>query len=238
MKDIKLFMIWNSKIVRYMLALPVIIGIAIVLSSVKAGAQKLTVYPGQIVDMSIEPIPGANYVWDIYCDASVNFAETSGNCSGNEYVFANGNNHAHVQVIFNTPGNYFIKIEVWDAVLCTNNMKFTQIEVLDALPTALLKLDPEEICISEPSLLTVSLSGEPLWGFTLEAVDIDGNKDLFYYTDIDADNNPFTITLSPEKTTWYRVIEITDKNGIQSDPSNTVILTVHPLPQNSRIYVK
>jgi hypothetical protein len=231
-------MIWYRKIVLLMMLILIAIGVPALLSLADATAQKITVYPGQIVDMSIEPIPGATYVWDIYCDATVNFASTSGNCSGSEYVFVDGNDKAHVQIFFNTPGEYFVKIEVWDPVLCTNNMKFAQIEVLDELPTALLKLDPEEICISEPSLLTVTLTGEPLWGFTLQAVDSDGNTDLFYYTDIDADKNPFTISVSPEKTTWYRVIEITDKNGIQSDPSNTVTLTVHPLPQNSRIYLK
>lgn len=226
---------WSRKIVHLLLLaiLPVVLSVAY------AAGQVTAIYPGQIVDFSIETQPaGSEYRWEIYCGAgmTVNFAQVPGTCSDGEVVSGQGTEAA--QLRFNTPGDYIIKIEVWDPVECTNNMKFYRIEVEESLPTAELDLDPEEICVNEPSVLTVTLTGEPLWGFTLQATDEDGNVDLFYYTDIDAGDNPFEITVSPEKTTWYTVIEVTDKYGKQIEPSNSVTLTVSPIPRSSRIYLK
>jgi hypothetical protein len=211
----------------------------VVLSVAFAAGQVTAIYPGQIVDFSIETQPaGSTYNWEIYCgaDMTANFAQVPGTCSDGEVV--SGQDTDAAQLRFNTPGEYIVKIEVWDPVACTNNMKFYLVVVEEALPTAELELDPEEICVNEPSVLTITLTGEPLWGFTLQATDEDGNIDLFYFEDIGAGDNPVEFTVTPLKTTWYTVIEVTDKNGVQQDPSNSVQLTVHPLPENSRIYLK
>lgn len=232
-------MTWFRKIVHLWLLVPIAIGMTVILSVADATGQVTAIYPNQIVDFSIEQQPaGSTYNWEIYCGAQmgVNMAQVAGTCGDATVVSGQGTEAA--QIRFSQPGEYLIKIEVWDPVSCTNNMKFYRIEVEESLPTAELDLDPDEICVNEPSVLMVTLTGEPLWGFTLQATDEDGNVDLFYYTDIDADENPFEITVSPQKTTWYTVIEVTDKNGTQLDPSNMVKLTVHPLPENSRIYLK
>lgn len=211
--------------------LPVVFSVAF------AAGQVTAIYPGQIVDFSIETQPeGSTYNWEIYCDLTVNFAQIPGNCADGEVV--DGQNTEHARIRFTQPGEYIVKIEVVDPVDCTNNMKFYLVVVEEALPTAELELDPDEICVNEPSVLTVTLTGEPLWNFTIQAVDEDGNIDLFYFDDIDSSQNPMEFTVSPEKTTWYTVIEVTDKNGTQLDPSESVKLTVHPLPENSRIYLK
>lgn len=232
-------MTWFRKIVHLALLLPISIGMMVMISAASAAGQVITIYPNQIVDFSVEQEPaGSTYKWEIYCesDFGVNMAQTAGTCPDGEVVSGQGTKDA--QIRFSKPGVYLVKIEVWDAVDCTNNMEFYRVEVEESLPEAELALDPDEICVNEPSTLTVTLTGEPLWGFTLQATDIDGNVDLFYYTDIDASENPYDIIVTPEKTTWYKVIEVTDNNGVQKDPSNEVKLTVHPLPVNSPIYIK
>ena len=228
---------WFRKIVHLLLLQTALAGLLTILFVPEASGQVTAIYPNQIIDFSIEKQPdGSTYKWEIYCDLTVNFAQVTGDCADGEVVSGQGTEHA--QIRFRQPGEYMVKIEVWDPVTCTNNMKFFLIIVEEALPTAELEIDPEEICVNEPSVLTVTFTGEPLWGFTLQAVDEDGNTDLFYFEDIGDDQNPFEFTVSPEKTTWYTVIEVTDQNGVQQDPSNTVQLTVHPLPVNTRIYLK
>jgi hypothetical protein len=230
-------MSWSKKIVHLILLQTVLTGLLTVLSVAFAAGQVTAIYPGQIVDFSIEQQPaGSEYKWEIYCDLTVNFAQVAGNCTDGEVV--DGQNSDQAQIRFSKPGEYMVKIEVWDPVACTNNMKFYLVIVEEALPTAELEIDPDEICVNEPSVLTITLTGEPLWGFTLQAVDEDGSIDLFYFENIGADDNPVEFTVSPLKTTMYTVIEVTDKNGVQMDPSGSVQLTVHPLPENSRIYVK
>ncbi len=232
-------MSWSKKIVHLILLQTVLTGLLTVLSVAFAAGQVSAIYTHQIVDFSIETQPeGSTYNWEIYCGTgmSENFAQVPGTCSNGEVV--SGQNTNRAQLRFTKAGEYIVKIEVWDPVTCTNNMKFYLVEVEEALPTAELELFPDEICVNEPSVLTISLTGVPLWGFTLQATDEDGNIDLFYFEDIGANDNPVEFTVTPLKTTWYTVIEITDSYGVQKDPSESVQLTVHPLPQNSKIYVK
>lgn len=228
---------WIRKILHLLLLaiLPAVLPVA------SAMAQVSIIYPGQKVDLSIETQPvGSTYKWEIYCDSTVDFAKTPGNCNNNEAGFVGGiNNQASVQAIFNKPGRYIVKIEVWDPVMCTNNLEIMLLEVKESLPTAELSIIPEEICISEPSVLTVTLTGKPLWGFVIEAYDKDGKlTDRLEFNNIDTGQNPFDIVVSPIETTWYRVVKVTDLYGVQNNPSEAVKLTVHPLPANSKIYLK
>lgn len=198
------------------------------------------IYPGQKVDLSIITQPKSTFKWEVYCDSTVNFATTPGNCTNGEADFVNGiDNLADVQVVFHKPGIYFVKAEVWDSVKCTNNLKLIRLVVDESLPTGTLDLVPNDICINEPSVLTVTLTGTPLWGFVIEATNEKGEvTDRLEYNNIDTGQNPFDIIVSPTETTYYRVVQVTDMYGIQTNPSESVKLTVHPLPTNSRIYLK
>ena len=230
-------MINIRKIVHLVLPMAILTVLSMLLPVTSATGQVITVYTGEIKEFAIAPQPeGSTYKWEIYCDLTLNFAQTPGDCSDGEVV--SGQNSETARIRFSKAGQYIVKIEVWDPVACTNNMKFYMVEVLEALPTANLDLSDNEICVNEPSVITITLTGEPVWKFTLQARDEDGNIDLFHFNDIGADENPYEFTVSPQKTTWYTVIEVTDKNGTQIDPSNTVQLRVHPLPVNTRIYLK
>ena len=226
---------WSRKIVHLLLLaiLPVVLSVAY------AAGQVTAIYPGQKFDLSIEPQPaGSTYQWSVYCDMTVDFAKTPPNCPGGEYQFTGDNDSdADVEISFNTPGEYMIKIEVWDAVSCTNNMKFIRIDVLEDLPTAVLEVHPDSICIGEWADLEVTFTGTEPWSFKLQIEDINGVRDTVY-TDIMAVDNPLTIPVGPRTTTTYTVIEVTDKYGKQIEPSNSVTLTVSPIPRSSRIYLK
>lgn len=229
--------------------LPISIGMMVLISAASAAGQVITIYPNQIVDFSVEQEPaGSTYKWEIYCesDFGVNMAQTAGTCPDGEVVSGQGTKDA--QIRFTKPGVYLVKIEVWDPVDCTNNMEFYRVEVEESLPTALLDLAPNEICITvdptkpEFALIGISFTGTQPWKFTLEAgtYDEDGNFVVWDRTEYDnVTTNPMEITVSPTVTTIYRVVDLYDNNGgPQPEPSNSVTLTVHPLPTNSPIYIK
>jgi len=236
------------KIRFILLLLPVLTGLLAVLTVTSVTAQVTTVYPGETIDLAIEEEPaGSTYKWDVYCDLTVNFAQVDGACPAGTYSFTGGiDNQAAVQLVFNTPGEYMIKIEVWDPVMCTNNMKFIRLDVEESLPEAELNLDPDEICVDEPSVLTVTLTiGEVPWYFIIHGFDEDDNLiDIIESPEEGITTNSHDVTVMPTKTTIYRLVEIRDKNGEQiykeGDPEapEGVTLTVHPLPNQSRIYLK
>lgn len=205
--------------------------------------QVTAVYPNQIIDFSIEKEPdGSTYKWEIYCDLTVNFAQVTGDCADGEVVSGQGTDAA--QIRFKKPGEYIVKIEVWDPVACTNNMKFYLVIVEESLPTAELALDPEEICVNEPSELIVSFTGEPDWHVEIHGFNLAGEHIETIQSPAEGiGETPWSITVMPDETTIYRVVKVTDKNGERiydpDDPeSPKVTLTVHPLPVNTRIYLK
>ncbi len=218
------------KIRFILLLLPVLTGLLAVLPVTSVMAQVTTVYPGETLDLSIDPQPeGSTYIWDIYCDMTVNFAQTPGNCSGGEYQFADGiNDQADVQVVFNTPGEYMIKIEVWDPVACTNNMEFLRVDVEEALPEVVLKGD--SVCIGDPALLTFNFTGEAPWSGTYT----DGTNTWAFNT---SDSTyEVIIPTNAVGVTEYWVIELTDAYGTNTVPSEKTEIEVYPKPNMSRIY--
>lgn len=206
----------------------------VVLAVFTAGAQ--SVYPGTITELSVEELPGVTYTWDVYNDSTVNFATEDGTAvDDDDAQFITSSSGPTVQVRWLSPGVYFYKVTATDS--CTNNLKIGRMEVLKALPTAELELNPTEVCVNDSSELVVTLTGDPVWKFTLKAEDEDGSAET-EYTVKNPDDNPFILVVSPSKTTTYTVVRVTDPNGEQLEPSNTVVLTVNPLPRSSRIYVK
>ena len=196
------------------------------------------VYQGQTTTLEVEQKPGDTYSWEIYNDSTINFAVVPGDTPVTDANFISGNTGASVDVIWHEPGIYFYKVTAVDATGCTNNLKVGRIKIKEAIPTAELEILPDEICITDPSIITVTLTGNPAWKIVMEAEDEDGVIETFTYEDIGEDDNPFDITVSPDKTTTYRVIHVVDKYGENLDPSNTVTLTVHPLPDMTKIYLK
>ncbi len=216
--------------IRLLLAiLPVVLTVA------SATAQMRTVYQGETIELSVIQEPGDTYTWDIYNDPSVNFAKVDGNALPDEAEFVGGNTGATVSVRWLKAGIYFYRVLAVDEEGCTNNLKVGMLEVLENLPTAGLVVYPGEICISDPAIITITLTGTPAWSFVLEAVGEDGVIERTAYTLEEADN-PYEITVSPYQTMTYRITDLKDRYGENLDASEDIQLTVHPIPVNSRIY--
>lgn len=212
-----------------------------VLLTVAPAIAQTPVYQGQTTEIGVEPKPGDTYTWEIYNDSTINFATVAGTAvADGEASFVDGiNTGPTIQVTWLEPGIYFFKVTAVDIAGCTNNLQIGRIKIRESLPTAELNLDPNEICINDDALIIVTLTGNPAWEITVEESDLDGNVTGYNtYSGIEADENPYEIAVSPMQTTIYRVVQVKDKYGENLDPSNSVSLTVHPLPAKSKIYLK
>lgn len=212
--------------------------LVLMLLAVAPAIAQNVVYEGETSNLAVEQRPGDNYEWELYDNGSVNFATVPGNCPPTSAIFVGGNVGASVNVQWIKPGIYFFKVTARDAAGCTNNIKIGMMEVKHALPTATLTLSPVEICEGEQATIEVNFTGAAPWDFIMETKDKYGNTTTKQYTGIPATNNPYVITVSPATDLTFTVIEVTDMYGTQKKPSNSVTLTVHPLPQKTPIYIK
>ena len=223
------------------------LGLAIlpVMLTMASAMAQTPVYQGQTTSLAIEQHPGDTYTWEIYNDSTINFATFSGTAvaDGDAEFIGGVNTGPAVSVNWIEPGVYFFKATAANASGCTNNLKIGRIEVLESLPTAELNLDSNAstngICINDDAVITVTLTGHPVWEITLELTDLDGNvTDIQTHKNIASGDNPYEITVSPTQTTIYRVTSVKDQYGENLNPSDRVTLTVHPLPTHSKIYLK
>jgi hypothetical protein len=208
----------------------------LLLTGASASAQSVIVYAGQTFTFEVDVQFAAeeNITYEIYDDfAGINMAVVPGNCPVTSAFFPSGNTGSTVDITWLVPGMYIVKVEAVNDCP-TNNMKFWLVEVLPALPTASLVVNPDTICRGDEADLIITFTGEAPWSFTLEADDGVNPPVITTYNSIT--DNPFVIVILPLRTTTYRVTEITDANGTNTDPSNSVTLTVKPRPGGSVIY--
>jgi hypothetical protein len=199
----------------------------------KVMAQGNTVFQGQTSELAVVNEAGTTYTWSLFNTAEgVNFATDPENCPPTEAYFVNGISvGASVEVMWLHPGMYFFRVIAVNADGCMN-LKVGRIEVLESLPTAFID-DPGDICVGDQAVLVIHFTGNPPWNFILEANDGD-QITTTTYTNIG--NSPIVLDVSPTQTTTYRVIEVSDTNGVNTTPSNTVTLIVKPKPISSPIY--
>jgi len=223
-------------IARY-LALAVLL--LLLLALAPAMAQNV-VYQGQTTQLSVVQKPGDTYVWELYNDSTVNFAMVPGACPTNLADFVGGNIGAVVSVEWKEPGIYFFKVTASDITGCTMNLAVGKMKVIPSLPKAELDINPVEICEGDPPVdLIVKLSGKDPWSMKLQSKDLaTGITSVEVISGIAASNNPLKIPVNPKTTTEYTVIEVSNVFGVQTIPSNSVTLTVHPLPEKTLIYLK
>ncbi len=197
------------------------------------------VHQGDITTLAVDPKPGDVYVWEMYNDSTVDFAKVPGACPPGYADFVNGNTGSSVQVDWEEPGIYFFKVTAFTASGCTDNLAVGKVKVLKSIPFAVLDLNPNEICEGQSSELVVTFTGKAPWNMKLQATDLlTGKSVVQVYTGIPKASNPYSITINPKVDTEYTVIEVSNKYGVTTIASNSVTLTVHPLPKSSPIYVK
>lgn len=197
------------------------------------------VYQGQTTQLSADQKPGDSYSWELYNDSTVDFAIVPGSCPTNLADFVGGNTGATVSVAWKQPGTYFFKVNALNITGCTNNLRVGIVKVLPSLPKAVLEMNPESICVGESAELKVTFSGKDPWSIKLQAKDLaTGITSIVNQSGITAAGNPLRIPVNPNTTTEYTVIEVSNEFGVQTIPSNSVTLTVHPLPEKTTIYLK
>lgn len=195
-----------------------------------ATAQGITVYAGQpfTFEVSIPDVTEENITWEIYSEyVGINMAVIPGNCPTTSGDFMGGNTGSSVQIVWYVPGVYIVKVRGVNACP-TDNMKFYMVTVLESLPVAILE-EPGSICQGDGGVLEVNLSGTAPWDLIL----FDG-VNYTNYTNIPA--SPFVIPVNPNSTTTYTITQVSNIDGTNTDPSNTVTLIVLPRPVNSQIY--
>jgi hypothetical protein len=196
------------------------------------------VYQGQTTQLGVNQDPGDTYEWELYNDSTVNFAQVNGVTSAAYADIVGANNTAVINVQWNQPGEYFFKVTAKSS--CTNNLRIGRMKVLPSLPGAVLSLNPDSMCIGDPARdLVLTFSGKGPWNMTLQVEDLaSGTVTTQVYPGIPESDNPKKIPVGPNAFTKYTVIEVTNIFGTQSEPSNSVILKVHPLPEKTPIYLK
>jgi hypothetical protein len=212
------------KILRWMLALMPVIAI------VAPTAAQNIVYAGETNSLSVAPVPGESYEWELYNDInSLNLAVVPGNCPVSNAFFVGGiNTGPSVSVTWLIPGTYYFKVTATTS--CTKNLAIGEMTVLYALPTAIL-LPPGPICAGDSVHLTVQLTGTPPWSIILT----DGSNN-WNFNNIALSPYTFTLPVIPMVTTSYWITTVTDAHGTNTTPSIPVLQVVNPRPPPVLIY--
>jgi hypothetical protein len=211
--------------------------VTVLLTGAQASAQMITAYTREPFTFTVD-VPGVSddqIEWEIYNEfTGINLAVVPGNCPPALGDFVGGDNiGASVQIVWNEPGIYLVKVHATNSCP-TDNMKFYLVEVLQSLPEATIQ-DPQVICEGDSILLVIDLEGEFPMDLILHSESVTGVINDVVYTGITA--SPFEVLVSPTETTIYTVTEITNIDGTNTEPSNSVTLTVNPRPDlNSPIY--
>ena len=196
-----------------------------------ARAQDNRVCPGKATDLSVVPVPGDTYVWELYKDVSgVNFATTPGNCPPANAYFTGLSTGPTVNVMWLVPGTYFFKVTAYRDS-CTMNLKVGKMIVLDSLPTAAFE-EPPPICKGDVVNLKANLTGSPPWSITYTT---NGTSPV---TIGNIMSSPYLVPVSPDDTTVYQIISVTDLHCTNNSPSPPVTLIVKPKPVTNPIWHK
>lgn len=117
------------RLVHDMMRLVLVVMLPQLLVMDSAMAQNV-VYKGGISTLSVAQYQGHTYEWELYDDASVDFAVVPGNCPGSRATFTTGKYGSSVNVQWLELGTYFFKVTARDALGCAMNLKVGIIEVV------------------------------------------------------------------------------------------------------------
>lgn len=141
-----------------------------------------------------------------------------------------------VQVTGLNPGVYYVRIEVWDEVSCTNNVEMYVLEVIEH--ELALELTGDSACIGDPVMIKLVFSGTAPYDAQLTYTNVDGTQSI-YLNGVTENEIMYPIMDPlPVGETEFKVMTISDgciKNYALPDPEKAKIV-IYPNPTNSRIY--
>ena len=214
-----------SHISRY-LALAVLLHLLLALAPAMA---QTTVRVGETSTLSVQQQGNDTYMWTLYDDPTVDFAQTPGTTVQPYAEFTSDTNSPSVSVLWKIPGTYFFKVNATDITGCTNNLRVGIIQVISTL-TATIEASPA-VCAGETVTLTVTLEGTPPWEYTYT----DGTNS-WTVTNVLTSPSVITLTPGPVITTDYWITSVKDSYGTNTTPSEKATQQINPLPAPSTIY--
>ena len=140
-----------------------------VLLTVTSVTAQLSAYQGQTTKLSIDPLPGDTYTWELYTDSTVNFATTPGGVPTSSAEFVNGiNTGPSVDVIWNEPGTYFYKVTAVNAIRCTNHLKVGVIVILEEEDEIIPPIAVDDYYQADCDPLLVNITDNDNWDPTYD----------------------------------------------------------------------
>lgn len=190
------------------------------------------VYQGQTSPLSVTPVAGQTYAWELYNQvAGINLVAVAGNCPASEAYFVGGiQTGPAVQVMWLQPGTYYAKVTISDS--CSSDIQVAEIVVLPGYSTALLQ-PPQAVCVGDKASFTIEIQ-DSYGPWQVEISD-------------GAQTWQFTVTQSPQTFVFdatptlagsyaYRIVKVTNIHGlVNSTPGADVSLSVMRLPVTTPI---
>ncbi len=223
----------------------IILGVLAVASAVaQKPVQHLTIDHCESYVFSVQDMPGDRYTWHLYKDLDwddVDFAQDEPNVDPTLYfddgMYQSDAYHPWVKVSGLEPGEYFLKLMVWDEVGCTNNLMVFRITVTSIPLTARFE-DPGEQCEDDDMLFKIILTGRGPYEVVYTFGDGTASVNLIGETD--------EIFFAPQKLppgeTEFWIMEVRDECTVVSYPvkadAPAMKVIVHPTPGSSDIYIK
>jgi hypothetical protein len=215
----------------------------VVLAMVSAKAQ-IVIEQCDTMEFSVVSRPTideSHFVWAIY-NASPNPTDVLDPTTSLDpaLYFTNGQYAGRtVSVVNLDPGEYYVRIEVWDEVSCTNNVEMYVLEVIESIPD--VELYGDSVCIGDPATVTIRFTG--VGPYTISYTYGDENTGTFVNMNGVVVDGPKVVIpiLEPlpvgENSFWLISIEDDCKAyefPIDERPGTGV--RIYPKPSNSQIY--
>lgn len=116
--------------IRPLYILPAWVMLLPLLLALAPAMAQTVVYQGKTMTLNVDGLPGHTYEWEIYNDASIDFATTKGNCPVTSAKFIGGSSGTSVKVQWIEQGIYFYKVTARDALGCAMNLKIGMVKVI------------------------------------------------------------------------------------------------------------
>ena len=216
------------------------LGLFLVVLTVENSTAQIVVNQCETMEFSVTSRPSINdthFVWAIY-NSSPNPTDILDPTSSLEPVltFTNGQYSGRTVEVTNlAPGKYYVRINVWDEISCTDNVEMYLLEVLENLPEA--ELFGDSLCIGEPAKIKIIFSGVAPYNVTYTYGD---GTDIVNVNGIVEDEYTAPIPMLPVGKTDFWIMEVSDDCTVNSyvfDPTKVGVI-IYPKPTSSKIYLK
>jgi hypothetical protein len=138
------------------------------------------------------------------------------------------------------PGKYYVRIELWDEISCTNNVEMYVLEVLETIPD--VELYGDEACIGEATTVKIVFTGIGPYKFEYAYGDAITGNVVNMNGEVDGPEAIIQILDPlPEGITTFWILSIDDGCKAYEFPVDErpeTGIRIYPKPTNSRIYVK